>query len=159
MVLVWILVCAFLTPLKPQSELLFFPPRCVCLGKKLTTQERDLCQHLENCLHGFRTMQMDPNVRTPSTISLLWQHTDDVINLLLPLYIMADIFTADRIWNGARSSHQGTESITAFSLYLFLITHLPHTGTNTPLWLPFTKKRYTQGRQYSEWASSHSAGE
>lgn len=33
-------------------------------------------------------------------ISPLWQHTDDVINPLQPLYIMADIFTVDNALKG-----------------------------------------------------------
>lgn len=60
---------------------------------------------------------MDQTVVPLRAISLLWQHTDDVINLLLPLYIRDDIFTVDGISNGPSTSHQGKDSITA------LVTH------------------------------------
>lgn len=37
-------------------------------------------------------------------ISLLWRHTDDVINPFRPLYITADIFTVDNAPNGPSPS-------------------------------------------------------
>lgn len=74
---------------------------------------------------------MDQTVVPLRAISLLWQHTDDVINLLLPLYITDDIFTVDGISNGPSTSHQGKDSITALVTHKsFLSPRVPPSNTH-----------------------------
>lgn len=89
---------------------------------------------------------MDQTVMPLRAISLLWQHTDDVINLLLPLYITDDIFTVDGISNGPSTSHQGKDSITALVTHKsFLSPRVPPSNThlNTHCLPPFAQKRQT----------------
>lgn len=83
------------------------------LGKYEALRNKS-CSNILWLLARLETLWID---QTVWTISLLWQHTDDVINLLQPLYIMADIFTVDGSWNGLSASRQGRDSITV------LVTH------------------------------------
>ena len=118
-------VCTFLIEFKPLSKL---PPLS---GVSHSVWER--MKHLGarpvpafcDCLHDLRPCGLIRLSGALRAISLPWQHTDDVINLLQPLYIMADIFTVDGSWNGPSASHQGRDSITA------LVTHNSHTHTHT----------------------------
>lgn len=87
------------------------------------------CSYILWLFARLETLWEDQTVGALCAISLLWQHTDDVINLLQPLYIMADIFTVDGTLNGPSASHQGEDSITA--LVTLSLTHpiFPHTHT------------------------------
>lgn len=85
------------------------------------------CKFLSVCM-TFESFWTEQTAKALHAISLLWQHTDDVINPLQPLYITADIFTVDNAPNGPGPSHQGKDSITAvIILNSFLHIHTyPH---------------------------------
>jgi len=95
-----------------------------CSGKN-EAHRNIACSNILLLFGWLETLWIYQPIGPLCTISLPWQHADDVINLLQPLYIIADIFTADGTSNEPSTSRQGRDSITA------LVTHNSHTHTHT----------------------------
>ncbi len=148
---VWLSVCTFLIEFKPLSTLPRYLKCLILFGERMKHLGRNKsCTSILWLFARLETLWIDQTARALCAISLLWRHTDDVINLLQPLYIMADIFTVDGTLNGPSASHQGRDSITALVTHNSLSLSLSHTHTHThAVSHLFTKKVFLSQRTHT----------